>query len=50
MEAFIHLYPSLIKAANIRLNNTCESMQELSNSFNSLNITFARLAELSREY
>ena len=50
MEAFINLYPIIFKATCISLNNTNESIHSLSNSFNTLNDSFTKLAELSQQY
>ena len=50
MEAFIHLYPCLMKQALKTFNDTTNSLQDLSCSMRGLQEPFRRLQELSEEY
>ncbi len=50
MEAFIHLYPCLMKQALKTFNETTNSLQELSCSMSKLQDPFKRLQELSEKY
>lgn len=49
MEAFMHLYPCLMKQGSINMNRCAGSFKELSRTINSLNEPFLKLMELSKK-